>query len=107
MIILINKLLAIFQLKLVSTKPVDLIQESVKYMNTLSPEELRNDNILSSYVGDIVYVMDKNDKTYFRQEVGTGYKYLCDYDGDENVSFEEMYKETDFTEEQMREKLTN
>jgi hypothetical protein len=107
MIILINKLLAIFQLKLVSTKPVDLIQESVKYMNTLSPEELRNDNILSSYVGDVVYVMDKNDKTYFRQEVGTGYKYLCDYDGDENVSFEKMYKETDFTEEQMREKLTN
>jgi hypothetical protein len=107
MIILINKLLAIFQLKLVSTKPVDLIQESVKYMNTLSPEELRNDNILSSYVGDINYVMDKNDKTYFRQEVGTGYKYLCDYDGDENVSFEKMYKETDFTEEQMREKLTN
>jgi hypothetical protein len=107
MIILINKLLAIFQLKLVSTKPVDLIQESVKYMNTLSPEELRNDNILSSYVGDINYVMDKNDKTYFRQEVGTGYKYLCDYDGDANVSFEEMYKETDFTEEQMREKLTN
>jgi hypothetical protein len=46
-------------------------------------------------------------KTYFRQEVGTGYKYLCDYDGDENVSFEKMYKETDFTEEQMREKLTN
>jgi hypothetical protein len=107
MIILINKLLAIFQLKLVSTKPVDLIQESVKYMNTLSPEELRNDNILSSYVGDVVYVMDKNDKTYFRQEVGTGYKYLCDYDGDDNVSFEKMYKETDFTEEQMREKLTN
>jgi hypothetical protein len=107
MIILINKLLAIFQLKLVSTKPVDLIQESVKYMNTLSPEELRNDNILSSYVGDINYVMDKNDKTYFRQEVGTGYKYLCDYDGDANVSLEEMYKETDFTEEQMREKLTN
>jgi hypothetical protein len=107
MIILINKLLAIFQLKLVSTKPVDLIQESVKYMNTLSPEELRNDNILSSYVGDINYVMDKNDKTYFRQEVGTGYKYFCDYDGDENVSFEKMYKETDFTEEQMREKLTN
>jgi hypothetical protein len=107
MIILINKLLAIFQLKLVSTKPVDLIQESVKYMNTLSPEELRNDGLLPPYVGDINYVMDKNDKTYFRQEVGTGYKYLCDYDGDENVSFEEMYEKTDFTEEQMQEKLTN
>jgi hypothetical protein len=105
MIILINKLLAIFQLKLVSTKPVDLIQESVKYMNTLG--DLRNDGLLPPYVGDINYVMDKNDKTYFRQEVGTGYKYLCDYDGDENVSFEEMYKETDFTEEQMQEKLTN
>jgi hypothetical protein len=105
MIILINKLLAIFQLKLVSTKPVDFVKETVKFLNTLG--DLRNDGLLPPYVGDINYVMDKNDKTYFRQEVGTGYKYLCDYDGDENVSFEEMYKETDFTEEQMREKLTN
>jgi hypothetical protein len=105
MIILINKLLAIFQLKLVSTKPVDFVKETVKFLNTLG--DLRNDGLLPPYVGDIVYVMDKNDKTYFRQEVGTGYKYLCDYDGDENVSFEKMYKETDFTEEQMREKLTN
>jgi hypothetical protein len=107
MIILINKLLAIFQLKLVSTKPVDLVKESVKFLNTLSPDDLCADKFFPPYVGDINYVMDKNDKTYFRQEVGTGYKYLCDYDGDANVSFEEMYKETDFTEEQMREKLTN
>jgi hypothetical protein len=106
MIILINKLLAIFQLKLISTKPdTRLVDETVKFLNTLG--DLRNDGLLPPHVGDIVYVMDKNDKTYFRQEVGTGYKYFCDYDGDENVSFEKMYKETDFTEEQMREKLTN
>jgi hypothetical protein len=106
MIILINKLLAIFQLKLISTKPdTRVAEETVKFLNTLG--NLCNDGLLPPYVGDIVYVMDKNDKTYFRQEVGTGYKYLCDYDGDENVSFEKMYKETDFTEEQMREKLTN
>jgi isopentenyl phosphate kinase len=60
MINLLNKILSRFNLKLVSTKPVDLIQESVKYMNTLSPEELRNDGLLPPYVGDVVYVMDKN-----------------------------------------------
>jgi hypothetical protein len=106
MINLLNKILSRFNLKLVSTKPdTRVAEETVKFLNTLG--DLRNDGLLPPYVGDIVYVMDKNDKTYFRQEVGTGYKYLCDYDGDENVSFEEMYKETDFTEEQMQEKLTN
>jgi hypothetical protein len=58
MIILINKLLAIFQLKLVSTKPVDFVKETVKFLNTLG--DLRNDGLLPPYVGDVVYVMDKN-----------------------------------------------
>jgi hypothetical protein len=48
MIILINKLLAIFQLKLVSTKPVDLVKESVKFLNTLSPDDLCADIGLQS-----------------------------------------------------------
>jgi hypothetical protein len=93
MIDLFNKLLARFQLKIVSTKPVDLVKETVKFLNTIPPEDLRNDSLLPPYVGDVVYVKDSNTrKTYFRQEVGKEYKYF-DYDGDT------------YTPEQLQEKL--
>jgi hypothetical protein len=94
MINLLNKILSRFNLKLVSTKPVDLIKESVKFLNTLSPDDLCTDNLLSPYVGDINYFEDKNEKTYFRQVVGTEHKYF-DYDGDT------------YTPEQLQEKLNN
>ena len=87
---LLNKLLSRFHLKLVSTKPVDLVKESVKFLNTLG--DLRNDGLLPPYVGDITFVKDKTGKTYFRQEVGRDYKYF-DYDGDT------------YTPEQLQEKL--
>ena len=87
---LLNKLLSRFQLKLVSTKPVNLVKESVKFLNTLG--DLRNDGLLPPYVGDINYFEDKNEKTYFRQVVGTEHKYF-DYDGDT------------YTPEQLQEKL--
>jgi len=87
---LLNKLLSRFHLKLVSTKPVDLVKESVKFLNTLG--DLRNDGLLPPYVGDITFVKDKTGKTYFRQEVGREYKYF-DYDGDT------------YTPEQLQEKL--
>ena len=90
MINLLNKLLSRFHLKLVSTKPVDLVKESVKFLNTLG--DLRNDGLLPPYVGDINYFEDKNEKTYFRQVVGTEHKYF-DYDGDT------------YTREQLQEKL--
>ena len=87
---LLNKILSLFHLKLVSTKPVDLVKESVKFLNTLG--DLRNDSLLPPYVGDITFVKDKTGKTYFRQEVGRDYKYF-DYDGDT------------YTTEQLQEKL--
>ena len=87
---LLNKILSRFHLKLVSTKPVDLVKESVKFLNTLG--DLRNDGLLPPYVGDITFVKDKTRKTYFRQVVGKEYKYF-DYDGDT------------YTPEQLQEKL--
>ena len=81
MINLLNKILSRFNLKLVSTKPVDFVKETVKFLDTIPPEDLRNDGLLPPYVGDITFVKDKTGKTYFRQEVGRDYKYF-DYDGD-------------------------
>jgi hypothetical protein len=79
MINLLNKILSRFHFKLVSTKPVDLVKETVKFLNTLSPEDLSNDKFFPPYVGgDITFVNDS--KTYFRQVVGTEHKYF-DYDG--------------------------
>ena len=89
---LLNKILSLFHLKLVSTKPdTRLVDETVKFLNTLG--DLRNDGLLPPYVGDIIFVKDsKTRKTYFRQEVGKDYKYF-DYDGDT------------YTPEQLQEKL--
>lgn len=103
---LINKILARFQLKLVSTKPVSLVDETVKFLK--NHKDYWNDDVFSPpYVGDVVFVKDKiTGQPYFRQS-GTEEKYFCDYDGDPNVSFNQMYEETTFTAEEMREKLTN
>ena len=98
MINLLNKILSRFNLKLVSTKPVDFVKETVKFLNTLG--DLRNDGLLPPYVGDVVYLQKAvkgefpqvSGKTYFRQEVGRDYKYF-DYDGDT------------YTPEQLQEKL--
>jgi hypothetical protein len=96
MIDLFNKLLARFGFQLVSTKPdTRLVDETVKFLNTIPPEDLRNDNLLPPYVGDITFLKDsKTHKTYFRQEVGRDYKYF-DYDGDT------------YTPEQLEEKLND
>ena len=95
MIDLFNKLLARFQLKIVSTKPdTRLVDETVEFLNTFSPDDLCDDKFFPPYVGDINYLEDKNGKTYFRQEVGRDYKYF-DYDGDT------------YTPEQLEEKLND
>ena len=99
---LLNKLLSRFHLKLVSTKPVDLVKESVKFMNTLSPDDLCTDKFFPPYVGDVVYHQKAvkgefpqvSGKTYLRKVVGTEHKYF-DYDGDT------------YTPEQLQEKLNN
>ena len=57
MINLLNKLLSRFHLKLVYTKPdTRLVKETVKFLNTIPPEDLRNDGLLPPYVGDVVYL---------------------------------------------------
>jgi hypothetical protein len=98
---LLNKILSRFNLKLVSTKPdTRLVDETVKFLNTLSPEYLRNDGLLPPYVGDVVYHQKAvkgefpqvSGKTYLRKVVGKEHKYF-DYDGDT------------YTPEQLQEKL--
>ena len=93
---LINKLLAFFNLKLVSTKSdTSLVKESVKFLD--QHKDYWNDDIFfPPYVGDINYVQEKvkdefpqvSGKTYIRTEN----KYY-DYDGDT------------YTAEQLQEKL--
>ena len=117
MINLLNKILSRFNLKLVSTKPdTRLVDETVKFLNTFG--DLRNDGLLSPYVGDITFVTDKTGKTYFRdnfrmEKKGDKYhcdnngrdQYFCDYDGDPNDPWKKMCEETKFTPEQLQEKL--
>jgi hypothetical protein len=103
MINLLNKILSRFNLKLVSTKPdTRLVDETVKFLNTIPPEDFRNDNLLSPYVGDVGYLQKAvkgefpqvSGETYLRKVVGTEHKYF-DYDGDT------------YTTEQLQEKLNN
>jgi hypothetical protein len=70
---LLNKILSRFHLKLVSTKPdTRLVKESVKFLNTLSPEDLSNDKFFPPYVGDVVY-FQKQVKGEFPQVSGKTY----------------------------------
>lgn len=105
MINLINKLLDIFNLKLVSTKPVSLVKETVKFLDTFPKNVLHNfGNIdsFSNYVGDVNYVK-KIVKGEFPQVSGKTYicgkksenKYFYNYEGEE------------FTPDQLQEKLND
>lgn len=97
---LINKILAIFNLKLVSTPDTSLVKESVKFLKR--HKDYWNDDVFSPpYVGDINYVQERvegefpqvSGTTYICQQVlGTEDKYY-DYNGDT------------YTSEQLQEKL--
>jgi len=98
---LINKLLSIFNLKLVSTKPdTSLAKESVKFLER-HKDYWNGDVFFPTYVGDINYVQERvegefpqvSGKTYICERVlGIEDKYY-DYEGDT------------FTAEQLQEKL--
>ena len=98
---LINKLLAIFNLNLVSTKPdTRLVKESVKFLER-HKDYWNGDVFFPPYVGDINYVQEwvegefpqVSGKTYFHHQVlGMNDKYY-DYDGDT------------YTPEELQEKL--
>jgi hypothetical protein len=111
MINLINKLLARFGFQLVCIKPdLSLVEASVKFLNEnpkfVSDPVKPND----FYWGDINYLKERvngefpqvSGKTYYKSQ---SEKYFCDYNGDENVSFEKMYEATTFTTEQLQNKL--
>ena len=97
---LINKLLAIFNLKLVSTKPdTSLVKESVKFLD--QHKDYWNDDVFfPTYVGDINYVQERvkgefpqvSGKTYI-SHTKPGEKKYYDYNGDT------------YTSEQLQEKL--
>ena len=97
MIKLINKLLSYINLKLVSTKPdTSLVEETVKFLDTIPKDLLCDNEYLYTYVGDINYVQEKV-KDEFPQVSGKTYietkdKY-CDYEGDT------------YTTEELQEKL--
>ena len=98
---LINKLLAFFNLKLVSTKiDTNLVKESVKFLD--QHKDYWNDDVFfPPYVGDINYVQEKvkdefpqvSGKTYIRHMVLGKEDEYYNYDGDT------------FTSEQLQEKL--
>ena len=98
---LINKLLAFFNLKLVSTKSdTSLVKESVKFLD--QHKDYWNDDVFfPPYVGDINYVQEKvkgefpqvSGKTYVRHMVLGKEDEYYNYDGDT------------YTTEQLQEKL--
>ena len=112
---LINKLLAKFNLKLeyINQKPdTSLVEASVRFMDTIPKSILPNTGPRSSYVGDINYIQ-KQVNGEFPQVSGETYyksaseKYFCDYNGDENASFEKMHEATTFTEQKLQNKLND
>jgi hypothetical protein len=128
MINLINKILSRFNFKLVSTKPVSLVDETMKFLNRteysgrlcgVHDVDITKEIPHDYYVGDITFVKDsKTHKTYFRdnfrmEQKGDKYhcdyngrdKYFCDYDGDPNDPWKKMYEESRFTKEELQEKL--
>ena len=110
---LINKILAKFNLKLeyINQKPdTSLVEATIRFMDTIPKSTLSDRGLLSTYVGDINYIQKKvngefpqvSGETYYKS---ASEKYFCDYNGDENASFEKMHEATTFTEQQLQYKL--
>jgi len=103
MIKLLNKILAKFQLELVSTKvDTSLVEETVKFLNTI-PKSALTDGLLPPYVGDINYVKERvegefpqvSGTTYFKSQIPTEKKSFFNFDGEK------------LEEQELAEKLNN
>ena len=93
MIKLLNKILAKFQLELVSTKvDTSLVEETVKFMNE-NPKFVaasKHDASYIGYVGDISYVKERvagefpqvSGTTYFKSQIPTEKKSFFNFDGE-------------------------
>jgi hypothetical protein len=101
MIDLFNKLLARFQLKIVSTKPVDLVEATVKFMN--NHPKVFSGSLGSEYIGDINYVKEKvngefpqvSGKTYYEHQVLGKDRTFFNFDGEKYTTQELVKKLND------------
>jgi hypothetical protein len=91
MIKLLNKILSKFQLELVSTKvDTSLVEETVKFLNTIPKSALTDVDLLPPYVGDINYVKERvegefpqvSGTTYFKSQIPTEKKSFFNFDGE-------------------------
>jgi hypothetical protein len=91
MIKLLNKILAKFQLELISTKvDTSLVEETVKFLNTIPKSALTDVGLLPPYVGDINYVKERvegefpqvSGTTYFKSQIPTEKKPFFNFDGE-------------------------
>jgi len=98
---LINKLLSIFNLKLVSTKPdTRLVKETVKFLDQYK-DYWNGDVFFPPYVGDINYVQEWVEGEFPQVSGGT---YICERIlGIEDKYYD--YKGDIFTSQQLQEKL--
>ena len=91
MIKLLNKILAKFQLELISTKvDTSLVEETVKFLNTIPKSSLTDVGLLSPYIGDINYVKERvegefpqvSGTTYFQSQIPIEKKSFFNFDGE-------------------------
>ena len=92
MIKLLNKILAKFQLELISTKvDTSLVEDTVKFLNTIPKSSLTDHSAsFSTYVGDINYVKERvegefpqvSGTTYFKSQIPTEKKSFFNFDGE-------------------------
>jgi hypothetical protein len=113
MIDLLNKLLARFQLKIVSTKPVDLVDETMKFLNRteysgllcgVHDVDITKEIPHDYYVGDITFVKEKvngefpqvSGKTYYEHQVLGKDRTFFNFDGEKYTTqeLEEKLNET-------------
>jgi hypothetical protein len=96
MITLFNKLLARFGFRVVSTKPVDLVEATVRFMNE-NPKYFDGYNIPeSTYIGDINYVKEKvngefpqvSGRTYYEHQVLGKDRTFFNFDGEKYTTQE-------------------
>jgi hypothetical protein len=101
MINLLNKLLARFGFRVVSTKPVDLVEATVKFMN--ENPKVFSGSLGSEYIGDINYVKEKvngefpqvSGRTYYEHQVLGKDRTFFNFDGEK------------YTTQELAEKLKN
>jgi hypothetical protein len=102
MIDLLNKLLARFGFQLVSTKPVDLVEATVKFMNN-HPKVFSGGLDCDDYIGDINYVKEKvngefpqvSGKTYYEHQVLGKDRTFFNFDGEKYTTQELVEKLND------------